>query len=515
MSPNTPIPEQFKASIRTLCDIDAEALITSLDSLPETAIRINTDKIKLQDADGLYPDMAPVEWCDTGRRLAERPVFTANPLLHAGVFYVQDASSMIIHQIIRSIVEKNTPRNCDEIGGKIDFTINNADTSHSGKPITALDFCAAPGGKTTAILDALPRNAHLVANEVEPKREKVLRENLQKWGASRVITTSSHADAFAKLPPIFDIIAVDAPCSGEGMMRKDEEARRQWTPHLVENCARLQREILDKIGKIVKPGGWLIYSTCTFNLAEDENNARYIRDTLGFEAISPDSLGLHGIEMVAPGIGIPSLRFMPHITRGEGLFIAVFKKPLRYDIGHTPLEVTTITGKPGTADKDRKGKKKGGRDAKSSMKSDKILDLPKGYIPVETPDGTSALCAGMSSLLDTLRAAGIKVTGAGQPAATLKGADFIPDSRFVLDRDLLHAKAAENDSKTAIWPTVSLTTDQAMAYLRREALILPPDTPKGYLIASYDGHPLGLMKNVGNRANNLYPKEWRVLSRWT
>lgn len=515
MSLNTPIPEQFKASITTLGDIDAEALIKALDSAPETAIRINTRKIPLRQADSIYPGMSPVEWCRTGRRLKERPVFTANPLLHAGVFYVQDASSMIIHQIIQCITGKTDFENLDEIGKKIDFPGKDDPIPSPGKPVTALDFCAAPGGKTTAIIDALPDNALLVANEVEPKRERILRENLQKWGAARVITTSSHATTFAKLPPIFDIVAVDAPCSGEGMMRKDEEARRQWNPRLVESCAALQRDILDEISKIVKPGGWLIYSTCTFNIAEDETNAKYIRDTLGFEAISPAALGLSGIETVAPGIGIHALRFMPHITRGEGLFIAVFRKPPRSDDGYIPLETSKYSGERQMSGKSGKGKKKAEKNSKSSMKSEKIPVLPQGYTPVDTPEGISAMRADMSLLLDTVRSAGIKITGAGQPAATLKGEEYIPDSRFVLDRELLQAKAAQDKSAASAWPTIELSIDQAMAYLRREALILPPDTPKGYIIASYAGHPLGLMKNIGNRANNLYPKEWRVLSRWT
>ena len=244
----TAIPEGFKEMVRGMQGIDGEALLAALDTPSPVSIKINRRKLKdcsTQAVAGTlgYGDLKPVPWCASGFYLPARPQFTLNPLLHAGVFYVQEAGSMFYESIVQELAADLPPG-------------------------LVLDACAAPGGKSTSILNALPDGWTLVSNEFVPTRAAVLRENLLKWGYPDIVVTNSPVSALAKGAPLFSIVAVDAPCSGEGMMRKEPVARSQWSPGLVQQCAALQREILaDAVGALL-PGGILIYSTCTFNTAE-------------------------------------------------------------------------------------------------------------------------------------------------------------------------------------------------------------------------------------------------------
>lgn len=232
-----------------------------------------------------------VPWCAQGEYLSERPQFTFDPRLHQGLYYVQDPSSMAIAAVIASLGLE--------------------------RPIQYLDCCAAPGGKTTAAIDSLPAGSFVVANEAEAARAAALDENLMRWGYADVAITVGPAQRLSRLPEgCFDVIAADVPCSGEGMMRKDPKAVEQWTPALVESCARLQREILGSVWPLLRPGGYLIYSTCTFARAEDEDQVRWLRDEFGAESVELPSLP-----------GAVNGHFYPHLVRGEGLYIALLRKP--------------------------------------------------------------------------------------------------------------------------------------------------------------------------------------------
>lgn len=458
--------------------IDMSRLREALNGSPCAAIRLNAGK--RPDSDGLYAGMEPVSWCRDGSYLPERPVFTLNPLLHAGVFYVQDPSSMIYQQVAERLCSR----------------LNTAG-------LKVLDFCAAPGGKTTAIINALPDGAQLVANEYVAARGKILRENLEKWGYPRVITTGASADDYSRLGAMFDIVAVDAPCSGEGMMRKDEEARRQWSPVLVEECAALQRDILSKIAGCVKPGGYLIYSTCTFNRRENEDNSRYIEQQLGLEKVAIDSLDLAGIESVSRALDkdVEALRFMPHISCGEGLYISIFRRPEDYEF-ESPMDneqPVKVKGKKGK--KDVKGAPgKATVPGREQLKELQKIFREKMDFEIRG-DMAYALPSQMTPLKERLGNAGIFITGAGLPAAEIKGNILIPDSRVVL--------SLASDSEA--FPRVELSQEDSLRYLRRESFPLTEGSaPKGYVAVTYRGFPLGLMKNLGNRANNLYPASWRI-----
>ncbi len=451
------LPDDFKALIRSqLGENDAEILFSALTGEPETSIRINRRK---QPSCPLYPDMTSVDWCASGHYLPERPQFTTNPLLHAGVFYVQDASSMVYETIIETITDDS--------------------------PIAACDLCAAPGGKTTAMLNALPAGSVMLANEFNASRASILKENLCKFGYPDVIVTNTATSRLSSLKEKFDIVAVDAPCSGEGMMRKDETARTQWNEGLIKQCAGLQREILENAATMIAPGGYLIYSTCTFNTSEDEDNALWIADSLGLQPIDTGLAGRFGIHGAAKG-NIPCLRFIPGFTRGEGLFIAVFRKPGAHSPGNSQFKTR------------KKGKKE------TMDKADRLLAATakswvNGEYDIISHDGhLLALSSAAAALLDSIPK-GVRIMSAGIEIGEIKGKDLIPAHPLAMSVEFAHP-----------FPEVELSLADSIRFLSREAITLPPDNPKGYLTATYKGFPLGFLKNLGTRSNNLYPADYKI-----
>lgn len=480
----------FEQVASALPEAQRAAFLQAMQRTPSTAIRLNS--AKPIDTPLFDPDtygLAPVKWCDTGRYLSSRPQFTLHPLLHAGVFYVQDPSSMIHRQVVSHILPLLS----------------------SKEEIRLLDLCAAPGGKTTAMIDALPAGSAVVANEVTPKRCAILRENLEKWGYPDVTVTSSEASAFAEAGALFDIVAVDVPCSGEGMMRKDDTACTQWNPGLVESCATLQREILKDAVEALRPGGYLIYSTCTYNTKENEENVLWLRDTLG---LTPVSLPLTGTESCGSWISpmseeeTPTVwRFMPHLTEGEGLFLAVLRRP-------EDAEATEPKARNAKPSKPTKGKGKESRQERGrsgtptpqdiTQAAAKWVELPAGSVSElrQDADGDSlrVLPRATSRLLPYLEGR-VRIMGAGVTVAQMKGRDILPAQTLAWSTAL----------KRGAFPECDLPLDTALQYLRREALQLPDDTPKGIVLLTYMGVPLGFAKNLGNRANNLYPQNRRIL----
>ena len=331
----------------------------------------------------------PVPWCAEGYYLEGRLQFTFDPLFHAGCYYVQEAASMFITHVLRELSNLS--------------------------PLNALDMCAAPGGKSTAMLSVLPEGSTLVSNEPIPTRAQILLENITKWGAKNCIVTNNYPRDFKKAKTKFDLILCDVPCSGEGMFRKDPATISEWSMQNLEKCWRLQREIVADAWECLNPGGILIYSTCTFNTKENEENVRWMMEEYDAEPIDiPIDPSWHITGSLLDGFDAPVYRFIPGITRSEGLFVCVLKKR--------------------------------GEDTKGS--------------------GTSV---------------------------SLKG-----------------LKVLEADLPQGEFPRVDLPYSEALKYLRGEALVLPADTPRGIVTVTYKGFALGPVKNIGNRANNLYPKPWRI-----
>ncbi|MCM1370251.1 MAG: hypothetical protein NC204_07780 [Candidatus Amulumruptor caecigallinarius] len=403
-------------------ELDATAFLKAMCMPPETSVKINRRKyhppggIESSMPEIGYEGLQQVSWCDSGFYLSERPKFTLNPLMHAGVFYVQDASSMIYETIVKKLIR---------------------DYDLPEKPAIA-DLCAAPGGKTTSMINAVPDGSPVVANEFVAQRARILSENLIKWGYPDIMVCNSPTDRFRNLAGCFHIVAVDAPCSGEGMMRKDEEARNQWSEGLVMKCAAMQREILSDAAEALAPGGFLIFSTCTFNTIENEDNVIFLTEELGLQPVNMDFPAdwKIGRQLGSP---YPALRFMPHLTRGEGLFVAVMRKP----------------GSSGP------------------VRHDKLAQNLRKHV---------------------------KVVLNGIPRTIMKGRVEAPTTEWSLSVDFPSDK----------FPEVEVSKSTALSYLRHEAITLPPETEKGYVALTFKGYRIGMTKNIGTRANNLYPAEWRI-----
>lgn len=436
------LPAGFLAEISRHAEL--APLAQSLLEPPAVSVRVNV--AKGQTARG-----ERVPWCAEGCYLDERPRFTFDPAMHQGLYYVQDASSMAIAAVVRELAD--------------------------GKPQIYLDACAAPGGKTTAAISTLPEGSFVLANEYDFRRAEILAENVAKWGSPDCAVSRGDTRRLAKLKGMFDIVAVDAPCSGEGMMRKDRQAVEQWSPSLVSQCATTQREILANVWQALRPGGHLIYSTCTFNLHENEENLAWLVDEFDAEpvavaALEPYTEICRGIDTT-----LPCYRFLPGRVRGEGLFLAVVKKS-----GATAgLSKTAPKSKPAPPRPEAKWLQ--GGEWRLTQRGDDLYAVKECHAP---------LLAEMEKALDLI-APGLRV-------ATIKGRDSIPSQELALSTAL----APE------AFPHCEVDHPTAIAYLQRQAITI--DAPKGYVLLTHAAHPLGFVKNLGSRANNLYPKPWRILS---
>ena len=384
----TNLPEEFILQTRQL--MGEERFNCYLEAFEEEApvsIRVNPRLVN-------HVPMIHVPWCPEGFYLSERPQFTFDPLFHAGCYYVQEASSMFITHIIRSLASR------------LSFIIS---------PLSILDLCAAPGGKSAAAISVLPEGSTMVSNEPIPNRAQILLENITKWGYPNCTVTNNYPRDFRKAKAKFDIIICDVPCSGEGMFRKDPATIGEWSMQNVEKCWRLQREIVADAWECLNPGGILIYSTCTFNTKENEENVRYFMEEFDAEILDiPTEPSWNITGSLLEGFDAPVYRFIPGITRGEGLFICALRKSGESNHSY-PL--STISSK----------------------------------LRVLTPD--------------------------------------LPEGDY---------------------PRIDIPYQDALKFLRGEAIVLPPDTPKGIVTVTYQGFALGPAKNIGNRANNLYPKPWRI-----
>jgi len=411
----------------------------------------------------------PIPWATSGVYLRNRPTFTFDPLFHAGCYYVQEASSMFVERVLREYVKE---------------------------PVVMLDLCAAPGGKSTLCRSALPEGSLLVANEVMRNRSQILAENLVKWGHPEVVVTNNDPADFTDLTHLFDVILTDVPCSGEGMFRKDPVAVDEWSLENVDICWRRQRRILTDIWPALKPGGLLIYSTCTFNREEDEDNVAWIARELGAEILPVSIEEDWGITGNLIGKDFPVYRFLPHRAKGEGFFLAVLRKH-EGECDETPSRKLFSSS--------RMDKKKKGKDAKQS------LAIPReakawlnGTDAYELTVNGTMVEAFPKSFLDiySLLKPSLKVLHAGVTLGEIKGKDLIPH----------HSLAMSTALAEGVFPKAELTYEQAIAYLRKEGLVLDASVPRGYVLVTYHQVPLGFVKNIGNRANNLYPQEWRIRS---
>ena len=486
------LPPSFVEEMRTLLP-DANDFLAALQAEQPVSIRLNSLKLNTSPhpESYIFPASYPaaqrgqgeirlpqavtrVPWCESGYYLGSRPAFTFDPLFHAGCYYVQEAASMFLEQAMKL---------------------------YATSPCRMLDLCAAPGGKSSLASTLLPKGSLLVANEVIRQRSQILAENLTKWGCPNTVITNSDPADFSQLPDFFDVLLTDVPCSGEGMFRKDPVAISEWSPQNVELCYQRQRRILSDVWPSLKPGGILIYSTCTYNIHEDEENVAWICQELGAEVLNVPVSADWGITGNLLNNNFPVYRFLPHKTRGEGLFMAVLRKT-----GTSEQDLSTTSWLAASSTTARK-KQKGGKQhsipfPKNALQTMRfwILD-PDNYEWTTDNEQVTAFPLAHTDALSALKQA-VHIVQAGIQVGTLKGKDLVPH----------HALAMSIALNPDAFACEEVDYTQAVAYLRKEAVSLRPETDRGFVLLTYRGFPLGFAKNVGNRANNLYPQEWRIRS---
>lgn len=457
------LPQAFIEQMRSLMGEDYEVFAQALvEAEQPTSIRLNIHKGATA---GTHATAVP--WSGgVGYYLPSRPTFTFDPLLHAGAYYVQEAASMFLGAVIKEYIKR---------------------------PVRYLDLCAAPGGKSTHALSLLPQGSMVVSNEVVRQRAAILAENITKWGNPCSVVTNNMPADWGTWEHYFDVIATDVPCSGEGMFRKDDTAIAEWSPANVAHCAARQKGILADVWEALRPGGLLIYSTCTFNIEENELMVQHLVREYNATPLRIDIPAQWGITGSLID-DIPAYRFMPHRTQGEGLFMAVLRKPGDED---TPCNNAPTL---------REKKKKAPGKVKAMPVPKEVKEwLTTGDYELHIDDTSitaypTLWAADMQAIQQSFN-----VLHAGIPVATVRGRDLIP----------AHALALSTAFNPEAHAQCEVTLDTALAYLRREAILLDENTPRGYVVITYKGFRLGWVKNLGKRANNLYPQEWRIRSGYT
>lgn len=403
----------------------------------------------------VHPSGTQIPWCTHGRYLDERPSFTLDPLFHAGAYYVQEASSMLLEQAV----------------------IQSVDTT---KPIVALDLCAAPGGKSTHLLSLLSRDSLLFTNEAIRGRVGMLSENIEKWGYENVIVTNNDPADMHRLPGYFDLVVVDAPCSGEGLFRKEPEAMQEWSERNVELCSLRQRRIVADAWHCLKPGGILIYSTCTYNHHENMDNLAWMAGQYDLEFLSLSLDPAWGLTPLSKDSCIGYQCFL-HRVRGEGFFFAVGRKnsetgtrsPHTRSKLRTPAEKELGAAREWVNDADQ---------VRFFLHGQQVRFLPAGHEHH------------LLTALDNLH-----VIQAGTGVGEITKNKVVPD----------HALALSIRRNQRVLPGISLSREQALAYLRREPLALDGHST-GFHLVEYEGLGLGWVNVLPGRVNNLFPSGRRV-----
>ncbi|MBC8343328.1 MAG: hypothetical protein H8E61_05065 [Bacteroidetes bacterium] len=452
-------PKSFIKRMKFKLGDEFESFMQSLEQDAVVSLRYNPLKPSKQ-----FVNKEKIPWCEEGYFLSSRPEFIFDPLIHAGAYYVQEASSMIIAKAI-------------------DFS----------KDLKILDLCASPGGKSTLMLSKMNTKSILFSNELVGKRAEVLKENLVKWGNSNLVATSNRPDAFAPFNAFFDVVLVDAPCSGEGMFRKNNRALGEWTPNKSFVCSIGQKDILDEAIKLVKPNGLLIYSTCTYSEEENDQIVNWFfqkyKSRISPEKIQiKDNWGVMKDEITLLDDQSQEVyRCYPHKIRGEGMFISAFRINHRMQ-SELPKQ------------------KKNSRVFKTLsnaefQKVNEFIDPNDNFQIVKYADKTYAIPSAYSSELGlAVTRLNLILLGTYLGSFNKKSAEFIPS------HDLAMSILIRKDL-----PSIELSLKQALCYLKKSEINADKkNLPFGWILARYNGHVLGFLKNTKNRLNNAYPKQWAI-----
>lgn len=455
------LPERFVERMRQeLGEAEATALCEALATEPSTAIRLNTPKMSCPPVEA-----EAVPWSADGYTLPERPAFTLDPAFHAGAYYVQEASSQFAGYILSQAV-----------GGRAQC-----------EGLRVLDVCAAPGGKSTHYASLVGEHGLVVANEINRSRAAVLADNARKWGLGNMVVTCNDSAHLGDYEEWFDVVAIDAPCSGEGMFRKSEEACEQWSEANVRMCAERQWEIVENVFDTLRPGGVLIYSTCTFNRDEDEALVQRICDEWG-EAIEPaqevDVADEWGAVVGRVG-AFQTFRFFPHRVKGEGMFMAVARK----------------AGEPMSRRRMPKARREviAAVEKRSEQELSRWVKEPKRMRFFSAGDTIYACWAEHYDEIKALSSR-LAVIYSGVALGQIFKGKLKPDGALAfyvgLNRDAV--------------ATAELSLDEALQFLRKQDMSAEPFV-EGVNMVLYKGLPLGFVKRVGGRVNNMYPASLRIL----
>ncbi|HUS86137.1 MAG TPA: hypothetical protein VMW76_02765 [Bacteroidales bacterium] len=442
------IPSEFISRLKEqLGDKKAGELLSNLSDKGGASIRINPLKFNKP-----APSGERVPWCPEGVYLEKRPLFTLDPHFHAGTYYVQEASGMFLGEVVRQV------RQGEQF-------------------LKVLDLCGAPGGKATHLSSLIGDNGLLVTNEVIRSRARILSDNITRWGMGNVMVTNNDPGDFSEISGWFDMVVVDAPCSGEGMFRSSI-ARREWSPANADLCSSRQRRILMNIWPALRNEGILIYSTCTFNPEENEKNLAWLSGEENFESVKLDINGEWGIQEILHK-GIYGYAFYPGRIKGDGFFISVMRKTGRREEkrllrGNLPQGPTVSDSRVASE--------------WSSFGEERIFVLRDKI--VAGPAGNNMIYP----VIDKLN-----IIKPGTIISVRKGADYLPDNELALsvriNRDAFDA--------------ADLDYNEAIKYLRKDNIIIS-NRATGWMLILFEGSILGLAKNLGNRLNNYYPTEWRI-----
>lgn len=445
-----PLPEKFLDSLRGRLGAGFPAFLGSLQEAPPVSVRLHPRK-----KNDRLAATSRVPWSEWGRYLPDRPVFTLDPLFHAGSYYVQEASSMFLEQAIAQSVDLK-------------------------KALNVLDLCAAPGGKSTHLLSLLNRESFLVSNEAIRSRASILSENIQKWGYPNAIVTNNDPADFQALRGFFDVMVVDAPCSGEGLFRKDPGAAEEWSPESVQLCCARQKRIVSSAWDALREEGVLIYCTCTYNESENEENLAWLKQhhDVAFVKLSVDrSWGIDEVDRD----GIIAYRFFPHQTKGEGFFISVMRKKESTRPALLKSKAPFVTP--------------------SSTVRDRLREWihPEGPVSFFQFQDLVFFAPAFRAKEIELAMQRLRIVYAGTNLARVKHDKLIPE----------HALALSVDIDRDRFPLREVAEADALRYLRKETITLE-GAAAGFTLLTFQGLPIGWANVLSNRVNNLYPPDWRI-----
>ncbi len=432
------LPIEFIDKMKNKLGKDFEAYFHSLSQSPPVCIRKNPFK-----PIDIFSDAIQLSFCKTSRILTERPHFHYDPLFHSGCYYVQEAGSMFLEHIFNQLPLPHHP--------------------------AVLDLCAAPGGKSTHLLSLLNNQGVLVSNEIIPARNKILQQNIYKWGCENVIITQSEANRFKECGELFDLIVVDAPCSGEGLFRKDADAAAHWSEAAVAGCSQRQKDLVDDVISALKPGGFLIYSTCTFEDAENDHVVKYLIEERGMVHFQ-----IHEIpESISSTVF--GYQFYPHKTYSEGFYISVLCKTESENVSSnfTENRFRQVT--------------------KIEESINEYIEVNK-YCFIDFKQERWALIPNVLELLHLLCQVNVKSAGIPLGNITPK---YKPHAALALSNYLHYNKS------------IDLNQNEALLYLSGNSLSNDGNYSGIYLM-SFQGKALGWVNAITGRFNNLYPHEWRI-----